>query len=69
MKDYIGVEWSRREQCFKSYIKLQNKKILVGVFVEQLDAVKARDKYILKHGLKCDLQFYKSVKNDKTKKV
>lgn len=54
MKDYIGVEWSRREQCFKSYIKLQNKKILVGVFVEQLDAVKARDKYILKHGLKCE---------------
>lgn len=59
MKTYTGIEWSRREQCFKAYITLNSKKVLVGIFVEQLDAVKARDKAILKHGLKQPLQFFK----------
>lgn len=64
MKTYTGVEWSRKEQCFKSYIMLNNKKTLVGVFVEQIDAVKARDKAILKHGLSVPLQILKPIKNE-----
>lgn len=62
MKQYIGVHWSRKEQCWKAFITLSNKKHLCGIFVNQIDAVKARDTAILKFGLPTKLQILKPVK-------
>jgi len=58
-KEYTGVEWSRREQSYKSYVMLNGKKHLCGVFVDIIPAVKARDLVILKHSLKVPLQILK----------
>lgn len=58
-KQYRGIEWSRREQCYKSYVMLNGKKHLCGIFVDIIPAVKARDLVILKHGLKVPLQYLK----------
>ncbi len=55
---YTGVEWSRREQCFKAFVTLNGKKHLCGIFTDEILAVKSRDKAVLKYGLKVPLQFF-----------
>lgn len=61
MKGYTGVEWSRKEQCFKAYVTINKKKTLVGIFVEEVDAAKARDRAILKHNLNVPLQVLRPI--------
>lgn len=62
MKEYTGVHWNTKEQCWKAFITLSRKRHLCGIFVNQIDAVKSRDKAILKFGLPTKLQILKPVK-------
>lgn len=58
-KNYSGVSWSRKEQCWKSKVKINGIIVLVGVFADQKQAVIARDTKIIQHGLKLKLQILK----------
>ncbi len=55
------MQWSRKEQSWKSFIMLNGKKHLCGIFPDQIDAIKARDKAILKYGLPTKLQIIKPI--------
>lgn len=59
---YKGVHWSRKEQCFKSYVTINGSRFLCGIFVDEIKAAKARDMVILKHNLKNELQVLKPKK-------
>lgn len=58
-KNYNGVSWSRKEQCWKSKVKINGSMVLVGVFQDQKQAAIARDTKIIQHGLKLKLQILK----------
>jgi len=47
MKNYTGVSWNKQKQRWVSKIGIFD----CGYFVEQIDAVKARDLCIIKNGL------------------
>jgi len=58
-KQYQGVSWSRKEQCWKAKLKINDSFVVVGVFKEQKQAVIARDTRIIQLGLKIKLQTLK----------
>lgn len=50
-KEYKGVSWDRAKQRWKSKILHNGILYPCGFHIEQIDAVKARDMCIIKHGL------------------
>jgi len=47
MKNFVGVSFNRQKQRWVSKIG----KFDCGYYTDQIEAVKARDLYIIKHGL------------------
>jgi len=60
-KNYIGVSWSRKEQCWKAKLKINDSFVVVGVFPDKKQAAIARDIRIIQLGLKIKLQYLKPV--------
>jgi len=54
---YKGISWSSKHQRFKAVIRINNVMVLVGMYLEKGLAIKARDRYIISHGL--DRNIYK----------
>ena len=50
-KEYNGVSWNVRMQRWVSSIRCKGITYNCGTHLEQIDAVKARDMCIIKHGL------------------
>lgn len=51
MIDYKGVRWSRKQQRWVSAIRHKGVEYNCGSYLEQREAVKARDLCIIKHSL------------------
>lgn len=49
---YIGVSWSSEKQKWVASISIANKPKLIGRFILELDAAKARDNFIVENSLK-----------------
>jgi len=54
---YIGVTWSKYHKKWQSYMKINGKQITLGYFDSEVDAAKARDIAIKKHGLNVRFNF------------
>ncbi len=61
-KKYTGVRWIAEIQKWLSVVSEKGIIYNCGNYVEQLDAVRARDKKIIEKGLKKPLQILKPVK-------
>lgn len=62
MKDYRGIRWVAEHQKWQSTINHKGIKYHCGMHENQMDAVKARDKKIIQHGLNIPLQIIKPIK-------
>jgi hypothetical protein len=50
-KEYTGVTWNRQKQVYISRIICKGVIYECGSYFDEIDAVKARDKCIIKNGL------------------
>ena len=48
---YVGVAWNKTHQLWVSYIHLDKKRHDVGTFKDKMEAIIARDNYIIENGL------------------
>lgn len=48
---YIGVCWVKGNKKWRATIKVSGKSLHIGLFINEEDAAKARDKYIVTNGL------------------
>lgn len=65
MKDYTGVRWMPEFNKWQSTLRHNGVYYNLGLHVEQIAAVKARDICIINNGLKVALQVIKPIKNKK----
>ena len=65
-KEYRGVKWVSKYFKWQASVRHNGVTYPCGMHDEQMDAVKARDKKIIEHGLNVPLQIFSPVK--KTKK-
>lgn len=61
-KNYTGVRWISETQKWQSKVSSNGIVYNCGNHVEQLDAVRARDRKIIEKGLKRQLQILKPAK-------
>lgn len=57
---YKGINWHKRDKKWAARIAVNGKRISLGYFVCEIEAVKARDAYIIKNGLTHRLNFPKA---------
>jgi len=63
MKQYTGVTWNRQKQQWHAAIRENGILYECGYYTDEIEAVKARDRCIITHGLNVDkLQVFKPVK-------
>jgi len=48
---YVGVQWVKRDKVWEARISVNKKSIYLGSFKNKMEAVKARDEYIIKNNL------------------
>lgn len=65
-KSYTGVSWNSATSQYESTVTSKGKKYRCGFFFTEKEAVIARDKAIIKHGLKVKLQVLKPVVQPKS---
>jgi len=61
MKEYKGISWHSQTQRWRASVGANGIKYDCGKYVNQIDAVKARDRKIINLGLKVDLQIFKKL--------
>ena len=50
-KGYVGVSWHIRREKYQSSLSVNDKKVYLGIYTSLMDAVVAREKYIISNGL------------------
>ena len=64
-KNYTGIRWITETQKWQSVVRRKGITFNCGNYLSQKEAVIARDKKILEHGLKVKLQYLKPLNNEK----
>jgi hypothetical protein len=59
----VGVSYNNRDKRWKAQVTVDGKKIYIGCFEEEKDAVKARDDAVIKYGLNSRLNNTENVKS------
>lgn len=65
MKDFRGIKWVEKHKKWQSSLRHNGVHYPCGMYVNQMDAVKARDTKIIQHGLKVKLQILSPVNKNK----
>lgn len=60
--EYKGISWVLRDKKWRSTVCYQGITHQCGFYDNELDAVKARDRVIMKLGLEVKLQIFKPIK-------
>ena len=48
---YVGVSYMKKDKVWRARISFKNKEIHIGCFMDKMEAVKARDNYIIENNL------------------